>query len=65
MREGTITFRLAFIEWEFQEACVITGTKRSRGRAQMQEIRKIIRNGVADGVETDAGNFVRNARFDG
>ena len=30
----------------------------------MQEIRKISRSRVVDGVETEAGNFVRNASFD-
>ena len=60
-----MTFHLAFIEWEFYEAGVSTGAKRSGGRVQMQEIRKISRSRVADGVETEAGIFVRNMSFDG
>ena len=36
-----------------------------RGRVQMQEIRKISRSRIVDGVETEAGNFVRNTSFDG
>ena len=39
--------------------------KRSRGRVQIQEIRKISRSGVVDGVETEAGNCVRNMSSDG
>ena len=38
--------------------------KRSAGRVQMQEIRKISRSRVVDGVETEAGNFVRNTSSD-
>ena len=30
----------------------------------MQEIRKITRGRVVDGVETEAGDFVRNTSFD-
>ena len=36
-----------------------------RGRVQMQEIRKISWSRVVDGVETEAGIFVRNMSFDG
>ena len=33
--EGTLTFWLALIEWNFEEAGVGTGAKRSRRRVQM------------------------------
>ena len=38
--------------------------KISRRLVQMQEIRKISRSRVVDGVETKSGNVVRNASFD-
>ena len=63
MSEGTITFPFA-LEWEFLEADVSTGVKRSGGRVQMQKIRKMSRSRVVDGVETEAGNFVKNISFD-
>ena len=44
---------------------ISTGVKRSRGRVQVQEIRKISRSGVVDGIETEAGNCVRNMSSDG
>ena len=65
IRPGTITFRLPFIEWDFQEAGVSTEAKRSGGRVQMQEIRKMSRSRIVDGDETKAGSFVRNTSFDG
>ena len=50
MSEGTITFPFA-LEWEFLEADVSTGVKRSGGRVQMQEIRKMSRSRAADSVD--------------
>ena len=55
IRKSTITFHLAFIEWEFQEACVSTGMKRLGRRVQVKEVRKISRSRVVNGVETEAG----------
>ena len=63
MREGTITLCLAPIEWELSEAGVSTGVKRLGGRVQAQEIRKNSRSRVVDGVDIEAGNFVRNTRI--
>ena len=55
MREGTIAFRLGFIDWEFLEAGVSTDARDQ----------KISSSKVVDGFETEAGNFVRNTSFDG
>ena len=58
VRESTITFRLAFTEWIFEESGVVAGGKRSRRRVQMQKVRDISRSGGEDGVETDACSLI-------
>ena len=48
--ESTITFRLALMEWNFEEGGVGTGAKRSRRRVQAQKVREIGRGGRGVGV---------------
>ena len=38
---------------------VSTGTKKSRRRTEMKDIRKISRSREVDGTETKAGNFYK------
>ena len=55
-----ITFCLALIEWNFEEAGVGTRATRSRRRVQMQKVREISRGGGGDGVETEACSLIGN-----
>ena len=64
MRESTITFCLALTEWNFEEADVGTGAKRSRKRVQMLKVREISRSGGGDGVETEACSPIGNSSSD-
>ena len=53
-RESMITFCFALIKWNFEEAGVGTGAKRSRRRVHKQKVREISRGGGGDGVEPEA-----------
>ena len=62
VRESTITFRLVLIKWNFEEAGVGTGAKRSRRRVQMQKVREISGDGGGDGVDGLACTAPRDKR---
>ena len=64
VRKSTVIFCLALIEWNFEEAVVGTGGKRSRKRVQMLKVREISRSGGGDCVETEACCLMANSGSD-
>ena len=59
-----ITFCLALIELNFEEAGVGTGAKELRRRVQMCKVRGISLGGGGDGVETEASSLTGNSGSD-